>query len=225
MKVAICYRGHYIREIVRDKKKQFKGTHRINFFENLKNHQKMLLNSFDNSEIFLHTYKADTENDKKLIKNLAPTKYIIDNYTGNYVNTSIMRVNELIEEPKKFDYIINLRFDLVFKKKITSEHLVPNKFNFLFKDVEKFWNLHKRVSDLFFSFDSIFHSNFQCALGNRKSLIVNKVPQRLYEGMLDCGCSSSDLGFLVEGFHSSWVSETKSTNELVTLNRGYGIEY
>ena len=224
MKVAVCYRGHYIRDVVRDKKKKFKGTHRINFFENLKNHQKMLLNSFDDLEVFLHTYTVDEETDIKLIKSLSPTKYIIDKNTSKYVNTSIKCVNELID-PEKFDFIINLRFDIVFKKKFTNQQLVPNKFNFLFKDVERFWKTQKRVSDLLYSFDSKFHFNFQCGLNNRKSLFANRIPHMLFTGMLECGCNSSDLGFLVEGFHSSWVSETKSTNELVTLNRGYGVEY
>lgn len=223
MKVAIGYRGHYVREIVRDKKRRFK-THQINFFENLENHQKMLLNSFDNIEVFLHTYAVDDETDMKLIKSLSPTKYIIDKKTSKYVNKSMKCVNELID-PKQFDFIINLRFDIVFKKKFTSDYLVPNKFNFLFKDLERFWKRQKRASDLLYSFDSKFHSNFQCGLVNKKSLFANKIPHMLFRGMVDCGCSSSDLGFLVEGFHSSWVSETKSTNELVTLNRGYGIEY
>jgi len=144
--VAIAYRGFYKKT----------GTKPCNFFLVYENHKKYLYDCFKNVDIYFHTYTCNDEDDEKLVKLLNPKKYVIDKKPNTKIMYSIVKTTGIIDSD--YDIIINIRFDLLFKKPMNEFNIDYNKFNFIFKEND--WDNSKKVSDLLFIFPQKYTTYF-----------------------------------------------------------------
>ena len=176
MKIAVCYRGHFRRTYISDDKIGYD----VNFFKNFNNHKQKLLNNLDNKDIFFHTYESDkTEENEELINVLKPKKYIIDKIQGKKISDSIFAVNKLID-PTQYDFIFNLRFDLIFLKDFKDWNIKFSKFNFLFKDHPRPWERDRKTSDLCLRLIPSFTDHFRNLLHQVKLEKIKWVLHTLY---------------------------------------------
>ena len=145
MRIAVCYRGHFRRTYVTEDDIKYD----INFFKNVDNHRTKLLNHFDNVDIYFNTYESDfpAEN-TDLLNELKPVNYIFNKNPKEKISDAIFDVNKMVD-PSNYDFIFNMRFDLVFLHDFLDWNLDFNKFNFLFRDHVRPWERDKKVSDLF----------------------------------------------------------------------------
>tara|TARA_A200000113_G_C8758051_1_gene320145 strand:+ start:117 stop:770 length:654 start_codon:yes stop_codon:yes gene_type:complete len=211
MKVAICYRGHYIRT-ARKKKHDF--------FSCYENHVKYLYSAFDSYDIFFNTHYVSDEDDKKLIEMLKPKEYSItkgqsNKLTSSHIKRSMKETSKLLDETE-YDFIINLRFDLVFLKPFSTWDVQYDKFNFLFKDFKISWNMYKKTSDHMFCFPSKFLKIFV-----DKLKIKQKKPGcHLLWDLITQELSTENCHFVIPGYYSSNTDNKKNgQNGFVTLYR------
>ena len=118
MKTAICYRGHYYRE----------EPHGSNFFLNFENNKEMLWKCFSEYDVFLHTYSVNNQLDTKLVDLIKPKNYEIETNNSTEIRNSILKVNSLVTS--EYDFVVNLRFDLLFNTSFNTFDIEYNKFNF-----------------------------------------------------------------------------------------------
>lgn len=225
MRVAVCYRGHYQRRVLRQTKGSDPYWHEIDFFENYQNHIDYLFKYLDDYDIFFHTYESTGKNENKLIKLLKPKKFKIEKANFKKINYSIFEVNKLYDE-SDYDCVINLRFDLIFVKDLKQFHIDYKKFNFLFKDHVRPWERDKKTSDMMYVFNSKYKKNFQESI-NDKNIKIDKVGSAhfIYKGLTRNGrLTEEDINFMVGGHHTSWVQTDESKNGFVSLNRGYKVQ-
>lgn len=150
MKIAIVYRGDYIR-------KKFK----YNFLKsNIDNHKEMVLKYFPNCDLFFSTTPSDEIYNQELTHCFEWKNF---NFT-----TSNTCVYDSIKSSLNFydfcdyDIIVNLRFDLKFNKPITSFNIDYDKFNFVWLEPTNYnQNGNIRVCDLMFVFPTKFLVNFE----------------------------------------------------------------
>lgn len=218
MKIAICYRGHFRRTYITEENIKYD----VNFFTNIENHNQKLISSLNDADVYFHTYESEEkEENEKLINVLNPKKYKIDKIQNQKISDSIFAVNKLID-PVKYDFIFNLRFDLVFLKDFKDWDIKFSKFNFLFKDHPRPWERDKKTSDLMFAFDSKFHKAFDESI-NSDEIRKDKMGSAhfIYNGLLENNMTDDDINFLVDGHHTSYVKYKESRNGFVSLNRGF----
>lgn len=115
---------------------------RIDYKNSLENYK---INIFEdnNVDVFFHTYLTDGLDIDNLIKNLDPIRYGISNPTyidkcdiknkfrsNLYSLMSVMNLfnQYMVSNKVAYDYIIITRFDLLFKKKLSSLPLEKNTF-------------------------------------------------------------------------------------------------
>ena len=128
MRVALCYRGHYYREHL-----AYGPGQGSNFFLIYKNHVENVFNCFDKPDVYFHTYPTNSPADDELVELLNPVQYKLDSQPSREIRHSVICVNNMVDE-RNYDLIINLRFDLSFRKKITDFAIDYDKFNFLWKE-------------------------------------------------------------------------------------------
>lgn len=218
MKIAVCYRGHFRRTYVAEENIRYN----VEFFKNLNNHKEKLLNNLDDVDIFFHTYESDKkEENKKLLDVLNPTNHVIEKIQGKKISDSIFAVNKLVD-PTKYDFVFNIRFDLIFLKDFKDWNIKFSKFNFLFKDHPRPWERDKKTSDLMFAFDSKFHKSFQKSISS-KEIRKDKMGSAhfIYNGLLENDMTDDDMHFLVDGHHTSYVKYKEFKGGFVSLNRGF----
>jgi len=218
MRIAVCYRGHFRRTYVTEDDIKYD----INFFKNVNNHKTKLLNHFDDVDIYFNTYESDFHAENiDLLNELKPVNHIFNKNPKEKISDAIFDVNKMVN-PSNYDFIFNMRFDLVFLHDFLDWNLDFNKFNFLFRDHVRPWERDKKVSDLFFAFNSKFHNAFQESI-NSGVIRKDKMGSAhfIYNGLLDNEIQECDINFLVEGYHSSYVKYNESKNRFISLNRGY----
>lgn len=206
MRYAIVYRGFYYRE----------GWKGCDFIKTIyENHKKMLYNKLVDYDIYFHSYSVNEKMDNQLIKLLKPKNYKIEKEVNSKISYSILESTELVKDKNCF--IINLRFDLLLKKPIDDWNIKYNKFNFIFKDYEKDWNIIRKVSDLFFCFPFLYNKPFY------KSLIENinrreKGPAHFIFNSLSFYINNSNkIHFILNKYLSS--NTDVNENELVKILR------
>lgn len=149
-KIAIIYRGMYLRNKPHNKQ--------ANFFNLIENHKKMLLQYFDEYDLFYSTSPISKFYDDKFIKLLnweSCSKFRTDNRSCHDSIQNSLKLCDL----SKYDIIINLRFDLQFNKPIQEFNIDFDKINFLWKEPSIYNRKNAiRVSDLILIFPySFFH--------------------------------------------------------------------
>ena len=211
MKVALCYRGHYIRG---GEEKQH------DFFSCHENHAKYLYSGFDSYDVFFNTHHVSEEDDKKLIKILKPKKYSITNgdsskRSHDHIKKSMKETSKLLDVAE-YDFIINLRFDLVFLKPFGTWDIQYDKFNFLFKDFKISWNRYRKTSDHMFCFPSRFLKIFV-----DKLKIKQKKPGcHLMWDLIRQELPHESCHIVIPGYYSSNTDNKKNgKNGFVTLHR------
>lgn len=116
----------------------------VNYRYSLDNYKEYLFEDHD-VDVFYHTYNNKYLNPKKMYRDFQPKKSVVtkpvvalkDNSVGarhTSMKTSIYNAINVFEEyvkqtGKKYDYIVITRFDLKFKKKLSSLNLKRNSFN------------------------------------------------------------------------------------------------
>ena len=128
MKIAVCYRGHYYRKGGAYISEQL-GS---NFSLCYENHKEKLFSYLDDYDVFFHTYSHTQTSDEKLVETLQPKKCIIDEEVHPKISYSIGQASSLVSD--EYDFIINLRFDLLFLKPFSDFNVEYNKFNFMFRE-------------------------------------------------------------------------------------------
>lgn len=197
MKVAVVYRGMYIRK-----------NRKFDFFSIYQNHLDMFLNYFNNADFFFCTTPSSVKQDEKLISIINWEDYSFTNQNECIYDTiqSSLNFNKLVD----YDLIINLRFDVKFNKKFNEFNIDFDKFNFLWREPLNFnQNGNVRVCDHIFIFKSSFLRNF-------KEIDLKDENVRYKDGGLigapDQGHhlmhflkldESLDVNFMVDGHHHS----------------------
>lgn len=211
MKIAVCYRGFYYRDL---NKPQSGG----NLFCCYKNH---LVNFFDflpSYDIFLHTYSVSKENDAKLLERLNPKKYIIEDEPHDRISYSIIESSKLVDM-SEYDFIFNLRYDLWFLKPISYFNIDFNSFNFVFKDKIHKWKRMKYTSDLFYGYDARFLDDFiSASVPAQKRCRSKGSLHHLYNHLVK-KIGESNVNFMVNGYQSSFNSVDEKTNDYIMINR------
>lgn len=128
MKIAVCYRGHYFRKGGAYIPDQLGSDFSLCY----ENHKEKLFPYLDNYDVFFHTYSHTQTSDEKLVEILKPKKYIIDKEVHPKISYSMIQSSSLVEG--EYDFIINLRFDLLFLKPFNDFNVEHDKFNFMFRE-------------------------------------------------------------------------------------------
>lgn len=227
MKIAVCYRGDYYRETIhtwilcketRDLVKTW--GYGSNFFCNYKNH---LQNLFDylptDYDVFLHTYSNGENLDKRLIERLKPKEYLIEKEKNPRISHSIIKTMELVDD-QKYDFILNIRFDLWFLKSIPTFNIDFNKFNYPWK--EEGWKRRRVTSDLMFALPIMYKNNFIESIKKRDHLCRKKGSVHLTYPALEERIGETNINFMVEGYYSSFNEKDEiPENGHLMINRNY----
>jgi len=157
-KIAVIYHGDYYRS--GPSPRMFNKHKTSNFFKCLDNHKNNILNFCQTYDIFFHTYTGPE--DHKLVECLSPTRYIIQSHHPGRVNT--FKLANMLPSSDMYDYILNLRFDLMFCKPIVSWPADHCKFNTLHPEGNmEDWLTEHKTSDLLYFYPAMLHKNFiQC---------------------------------------------------------------
>jgi len=149
MKIALIYRGNYIR-----KKRRF------TFFNIIDNHKSMLIKHLPNCDLFFSTTPNNTEADEKLLQLLDWKK---TNFTTNNTCVYDSVASSLnFYDFSEYDIIVNVRFDLRFNKPLSEFNIDYEKFNFLWLEPTNFnQNGNTRVCDLMYVFPIKYMTNFK----------------------------------------------------------------
>jgi hypothetical protein len=204
-KIAVCYRGHYFRRGGKYIGKN-KGS---NFFLCYWNHMDYLFPHLGNFDVFFHTYSCSTEANDKLLNLLKPKKYIIDDEVSNQhqpganpkVNYTMMQSNSLVDMDE-YDFVINLRFDLLFLRPWIDFNAQQDKFNFLFKSNPGQWKRNGISSDLLWGFPPKYSDAWEASLNatSKKSRVGDG--HWIYRE-LSKSIGEESLHFMLPGHHHS----------------------
>ena len=208
MKIALCYRGHYLRE---DGSNNNKNS---NFFLCHRNHEKYLYRYLENFDLFFHTYSVNDELDSKLVDIVNPTKFMFEQETSETFKRSYTMIKaNLLQDLSNYDIVINLRFDLLFLQTWSNFKIEIEKFNFAFKELN--WDEIQEVSDLLYVFPPRFIDAFTISQQMTEGVyrgaglyIYNEMKNRI---------GTDNLNFMIDGV---WSSNTdKSKNGFIDINR------
>lgn len=223
MRVALCYRGHFYREKLHNNCNGRTGEG-SSFFLNYENNKSNLIDCYDDVDVFFHTYSANEELNDKLITTLNPKKYEIETNEHSEIRHSILKVNEMFNSDD-YDLIINTRFDLHFKKKITEFNLDVDKFNFLWRENVKKQKLlpSYRCSDLLWVFHPRYKKEFEYSYGSCYDKFFGNInPMRDGHTILKCLSErisvDTEINFVT---HKRYTSSNKITNPFLLLNRSF----
>lgn len=193
MKVCICFRG-----------KHYEEGH-VDYRKSLQNYKEFILNPFIQSgnsvDVFLATY--DSKISPELLTDYSPKKYIfLDKCQQEYGCTNsfarqcdfhIILMDMLKEYDEQYDLIIEVRFDLFFKAKITEMNLDYEKINIGFKHTSG------NCDDNMFIFNSKHIDAVKTGFANLKqygsgnSHVINRfIPSEIIHYMIDS--SAGDIG-------------------------------
>lgn len=210
MKTAICYRGHYYRE----------EPHGSNFFLNFENNKEMLWDCFSEYDVFFHTYSVNEQLDTELINLINPKNYEIETNNSTEIRNSILKVNSLVTQ--QYDFVVNLRFDLLFNASFNKFDVEYNKFNFLWRERRPMWIKKGATSDFLFAYDSIFCEKFYEAYGKLYDAMLNENnPRRdghLIYNTLKNIIHINDINFLIKDYVQSGKADSLE-NDYIKLNR------
>jgi len=220
MKVAVCYRGHYIREDVNRELSRATIIHQCNFFDSYSNHQEYLLNYLTNYDVYFHSYNFSDDFDEKLVKTLNPKKYKFEkNHPSIWY--SVLETDKLYDT-KKYDFVINLRFDLKFHKKFPDWNIDFKKFNFAFKDHKAVWDdpEKRKTSDLLYCFDTRYSEMFQKSYKNPTTKHDKQGSTHfIYNGLVAEGVNELEINFIEDGWHTSWTETDECRSGFISINR------
>lgn len=232
MKVALCYRGHYFR--IEGKGRRSKSS---SFFLNYQNHKTNIIDCFENVDVYFHTYTPkehcnsylDVEQSKsELISLLNPVQYKIESEDTIEIRHSIVEVNKMYNQ-SDYDLVINTRFDLRFKHKITEFDIDSNKFNFLWREEYKSrrhvhaFDINFRCSDLLWVFNPKFQTQFNNSFGSEmddffgEHNMVRDGHSQLYFLSKQI-CEQTDVNFMVKEYY---LSGMQKPNPHIDINRSY----
>lgn len=209
MRVAICYRGHYMRT----------GRKNSNFFLCHNNHTNMILKYFKNCDIYFHTHSHDSQNDQKLVDTLKPKEYIFKK--TDYISDSFIESNNLIKNIDEYDLILNFRFDLMFNRQFNQFKVETDKFNFLWEE-RKHYRIqlgYRKVTDLMFVYHPKYIDSFnKSCIDSRFSGGLRGTGHHLYPFMCKL-VGEKNLSFMIENEHYDSNTDNKY-NPWVEINRG-----
>lgn len=220
MRTAVCYRGHYIREDVKRELPRATIIHQCNFFDSYSNHQEYLLKYLTDYDVYFHSYNFSDASDEKLVKILNPRK---SKFEKNHPKIwhSVLEVDNLYDT-KKYDFVINLRFDLKFHKKFSDWSIDFNKFNFAFKDYKTLWEdpEKRKTSDLLYGFNTRYSEKFQRSYENPATKHDKQGSSHfIYNGLVAEGVPESEINFIEDGYYTSWTEVDECRSGFISINR------
>jgi len=215
MSLALVYRGFY-------KRNGIKGNNfNIQIFKNHLDSIKSL--GIKNIDIYFHTYSVNYDEDKKLLsifKNYNLKKYVFEKEIREKISYSMIKSLELVNN--KYDLIINTRFDVYFIKNLSDWSIKINKLNLAFKDIKKFWDTQKKVSDLIYIFPYKYKNILISALDKSNNLTPCISGHFIYNYL---NINENEINFMIDGFFSSntdiqsnnyiKIFRTNSTNKIL----------
>ena len=237
MKIAVCYRGHYFRKGGAWIPEQLGSDFSLCY----ENHKEKLFPYLDNYDVFFHTYSHTQTSDEKLVETLQPKKYIIDKEVHPKISYSMIQSSSLVGG--EYDFIINLRFDLLFLKPFNDFNVEYDKFNFMFREKEGLGGRRKikrkknkiknaivsklklsefefeqddiKISDLIFFYDRQFNDNFISSL--ETTIDVDRVgPGHYILPELNYSLGREYINPILSEFHSS---SENTKNGYIVINR------
>lgn len=101
----------------------------------------------NNVSTYITTYEHDEVDE--LIEYYTPVKYQILDYSGSDQRLTYAKSLEMLID-QDLDTVISTRFDIEFYKKISEYSIDFNKFNFLFREGNHWWQNHLYTTDNLF---------------------------------------------------------------------------
>ena len=208
MNLALVYRGFYKRDGIK------KNSFSLDIF---KNHLHSI-NSLgvNNIDIYFHTYSFNDYEDNNFLsifESYNVKKYNIEKEIQLKISYSIINSLELLEN-KKYDLIINTRFDIYFIRPLNELNINNKKINLLFKEQYKFWNKDKRVSDLIYILPSEYKNVLISALKKSQHLNKNGSGHKIYNYLK---VDTNNINFMIDGFFNS--NTDKEPNNYIYIKR------
>ena len=148
MKVAIIYRGEYLRT----------GKKATSFFDVVDNNQRNFHARFENVDLFFETRNTSTEHDLKLINCLNFKKYNFNNDNKTCIDSILNSLK--MYDFSEYDFVINTRFDLYFNDLFSKFRIDFDKYNFLWREPPKLDKGMPRVCDHMIGFPGCKYNQF-----------------------------------------------------------------
>tara|TARA_B100001093_G_scaffold33818_1_gene29263 strand:- start:699 stop:1358 length:660 start_codon:yes stop_codon:yes gene_type:complete len=219
MKVAVIYRGMYLRD-----RPNSKST---NFFKVVENNKQLFLNLLPPHDLYLDTKSFDKKNDEQLQKSLNIKK--IRFVSGNECSIDSIIKSFEIADFSSYDFVYSIRFGVKFNKPFSMFKIDETKFNCLWREPKRFNNRdNTRVSDHIFAFNPKYISKIKEADYQDKNICYNSGE---LIGAIDKAhhiCNylkfdiEQDVNFMVEGEHWSGGYEYDVVGKsYIELQRGF----
>jgi len=160
-----------------------------------------LIGCFPSSRIYFTTYSHEVL--PQVVDFYKPIDVKLIDYNSSDQRKTLFESLKHIAD-KEVDFIFVVRFDMIYKKKISEFNINYNKFNFIFRETEPYWTQNKFVSDTFFAFPKNYLVPFMEAVHTE---IVQ--PERPYSDMhgaykrLYPIIGNENIHFMVDGTHRS----------------------
>jgi hypothetical protein len=162
-------------------------------------------------DIYLSTYISSKFGE---ILNLTqPVKYHLNNLEKDNQISTVRNGLQLIEN---CDFVIVIRFDLLFLKMIEDFNLDFDKINFLWKE-QDYWQIYNHVGDLMFAYPYEYNKNF-INVCNRIEKGEN-LPHAMDFHFI-YKCLQEDIGIDQIRFCQDRPYHTAQHNPFVSMNRG-----
>lgn len=197
MKIALIYRGNYIRN-------RFK----FSFSNAIENHKTMVHKFFPDCDMFFSTSPKETELDNSLLK---LCKWKAFNFTKD--NTCVfdsIDTSLRFYDFSKYDLIVNLRFDLKFNKPLCMFDIDYDKFNFVWLEPPNFnQNNNTRVCDLMYVFPTKYLKTFlnidleDSSVRYTENRIIGPPDQAHHLMQFLHLDQKTQVNFMIDGYHAS----------------------
>lgn len=167
--IAVAFRGAYHRLSGRNGHRRWSNQDNLDhdhycsdYFQDADNIDRAIIaplrEAGNNVSIYFHTYSSldDPTLDEKLVTNLGPRRHTISNTTLPKIVDSFIEVLDLVGKDDDIDYIVLLRFDVRYKRRITELNIDWDKSNFAFREFDcgKLFpavaGQYRKASDLFY---------------------------------------------------------------------------
>lgn len=177
-----------------------------------------VIDCWEGHEVKTYLFSYINHDTQDMVDYYKPTKANFIEFEGSHQQTTYLQsLEQLVDED--LDFIISTRFDINFKQPIINYPIDFNKSNFLFKESDGWWYMHKFTCDNLFMFPKSHLQNWIQAI---KDLRVN--PPRinpdlhgLCKFVVDL-VGEENINFLVDG-------EWRSSNSPTPWEYPYNTEY
>jgi hypothetical protein len=174
-----------------------------------------IIDPLKNCDVFLTSYQSERQQD--VIDFYKPKNSSFTPYeTGTQRNCLERGLAMVLEEHKRKPYetVIIIRFDVHFHRPITELNIIPDKFNFCWREIQKFWKEHRRTGDCFHAINGEYIQTFIDTLGDKYFQEGNF--HKIYDVVVDF-IGEENVNIIEKGYYDS--NTDRMPNPIYHINR------